>query len=124
SYQASEIGELNSTIADNARMNEAVDEANAGEKQELIWDMFIPSLTYSPFTQLANLTGQPAMSLPIHITKAGLPLGVQVMAEKGREDLLLQLAKQVEDSPLWVGMKGNPYSVEETEHVVPRFWID
>lgn len=110
---APKIGELTPTTADKARMIEAMEKANAGEKQELIWDMFLPSLTYSPFTQLANLTGQPAMSLPIHITKAGLPLGVQVMAEKGREDLLLQLAKQVEDSPLWVGMKGNPYFVEE-----------
>ncbi|MNL77119.1 6-aminohexanoate-cyclic-dimer hydrolase [compost metagenome] len=70
--------------------------------------MFEPSLTYTPFTQLANLTGQPAMSVPLHLTPAGLPIGVQVMASKGREDLLLQLAAQLEQSELWVGMKGNP----------------
>lgn len=78
------------------------------EQQQLIYDMFEPSLTYTPFTQLANLTGQPAMSIPVHLSSTGLPIGVQVMANKGREDLLLQLAAQLEQSSLWVGMKGNP----------------
>ncbi|WP_422124427.1 amidase family protein [Planococcus sp. X10-3] len=77
-------------------------------QQELIYDMFLPSLTYTPYTQLANLTGQPAMSLPVHITENGLPLGVQVMAGKGQEHLLLQLARQIEQTDLWQGMKGNP----------------
>ncbi|MNC34452.1 6-aminohexanoate-cyclic-dimer hydrolase [compost metagenome] len=48
------------------------------------------------------------MSVPIHKSANGLPLGVQVMANKGREDLLLQLAAQLEQSALWVGMNGNP----------------
>ncbi|WP_010096703.1 amidase family protein [Ornithinibacillus scapharcae] len=55
------------------------------------------SLMRTPFTQLANLTGQPAMTLPMHLTKDGLPCGVQVMARRGREDLLLQLAGELED---------------------------
>ncbi|MNP62192.1 6-aminohexanoate-cyclic-dimer hydrolase [compost metagenome] len=74
----------------------------------MIYAMFKPSLTYTPFTQLANLTGQPAMSVPVHMSREGLPLGVQVMAAKGREDLLLQLAAHLEQSELWVGMTGNP----------------
>lgn len=77
-------------------------------QRRMIYEMFEPSLTYTPFTQLSNLTGQPAMSVPLHLTPAGLPIGVQVMASKGREDLLLQLAAQLEQSELWVGMKGNP----------------
>lgn len=78
------------------------------QQQQLIYEMFEPSLTYTPFTQLANLTGQPAMSVPVHLTPEGLPMGVQIMATKGREDWLLHLAGQLETSELWVGMKGNP----------------
>ncbi|WP_033541458.1 amidase family protein [Planococcus sp. CAU13] len=77
-------------------------------QQQIIYDMFLSSLTYTPYTQLANLTGQPAVSLPVHVTPRGLPLGVQVMAGKGQEHLLLQLARQIEQTDLWVGMKGNP----------------
>lgn len=59
-------------------------------QQDLIYDMFLKSLTYTPFTQLANLTGQPSMSVPVHLTSAGMPLGVQVTAPKGKEDWPLQ----------------------------------
>jgi hypothetical protein len=86
-----------------------MEKADPVEQQELIYDMFLPSLTYTPFTQLANLTGQPAMSLPVHLSKVGLPLGVQVMANKGEEHRLFQLAYQIEQSDLWIGMNGNPY---------------
>jgi amidase len=64
--------------------------------QELIYDMFEKSLTITPFTQLANLTGQPAISLPTHVTESGLPLGIQFMASKGREDLLFQVGELFE----------------------------
>ena len=79
------------------------------KQQELIYDMFLPSLTYTPFTQLANLTGQPAISVPVHLSKESLPLGIQFVASKGEEHRLLQLAHQLEQSELWVGMSGNPY---------------
>ncbi|MGC5772275.1 amidase [Paenibacillus pabuli] len=85
-----------------------ISELNHIEQQQLIYEMFEPSLTYTPFTQLANLTGQPAMSVPLHTTSEGLPMGVQVMATKGREDWLLHLAGQLEASELWIGMNGNP----------------
>jgi amidase len=78
------------------------------EQQKFVYDMFLESLAYTPFTQLANLTGQPAMSVPVHLTAEGLPLGVQFIAPKGKEDWLLQIASQLEQSNLWVGMKGNP----------------
>ncbi|MBB6453786.1 amidase [Salirhabdus euzebyi] len=60
------------------------------------------SLKRTPFTQLANLTGQPAMSTPLHRTESGLPVGVQFMAAKGREDILLQLASQLEQTDNWL----------------------
>jgi amidase len=59
------------------------------------------SLRYVPFTQLANLTGTPAMSVPLHWTAAGLPLGVQFVARFGAEDKLLQLAHQLEGAAPW-----------------------
>ncbi|MDK8190070.1 amidase [Paenibacillus sp. UMB7766-LJ446] len=85
-----------------------ISDLDKSQQQQLIYEMFEPSLTYTPFTQLANLTGQPAMSVPVHLTPEGLPMGVQIMATKGREDWLLHLAGQLESSELWVGMKGNP----------------
>jgi len=59
------------------------------------------SLQYVPFTQLANLTGVPAMTVPLHWTAAGLPLGVQFVARMGDEARLLQLAHQLETAQPW-----------------------
>lgn len=64
--------------------------------KDLIYIMFEKSLALTPYTQLANLTGQPAISLPTHIAENGLPLGIQFMASKGREDVLFQIGKLFE----------------------------
>lgn len=71
------------------------------KQQELIWDMFADSLDWTPFTQQANLTGQPSISLPVYRDDQGLALGIQLTAAKGREDLLLHLAKQMEEGSLF-----------------------
>ncbi|MGT2743458.1 amidase [Streptococcus plurextorum] len=70
------------------------------DQQDLIWEMFADSLAWTPFTQLQNLSGQPAISLPTFETVDGLPIGVQFAAAKGREDLLLALANQLEKEGL------------------------
>lgn len=106
---APKIGELTHSRQEQASLRKRIKEIDKQDQQALVYDMFLPSLTYTPFTQLANLTGQPAMSIPVHLTEEGLPLGVQVMAQKGEEHRLLQLAYLLEQSELWVGMKGNPY---------------
>ena len=56
---------------------------------------------WAAFTPLANLTGQPAMSVPLHWTPDGLPIGVQFMASFAREDLLFRLASQLESAHPW-----------------------
>ncbi|MDA5194832.1 amidase [Govanella unica] len=57
----------------------------------------------SPFTPLFNMTGQPAMSLPLHQGGDGLPIGMQIVARYGREEILFSLAGQLEQACPWTG---------------------
>jgi amidase len=54
-----------------------------------------------PYTQLANVTGVPAMSVPLHWCDNGLPLGVQFVGTHGDEGKLLSLAAQLEQAQPW-----------------------
>jgi amidase len=56
---------------------------------------------YVAFTPAFNASGQPAISLPMHWTPDGLPVGVQLVAAYGREDLLLRLASHLEAAQPW-----------------------
>jgi amidase len=53
------------------------------------------------FTLPFNATGQPAMSLPLGVSADGLPVGVQLVAPFGREDVLFRLASQLEAAAPW-----------------------
>ena len=64
-------------------------------------DGLLRSASYVPFTPMFNVTGQPAISLPMHWNAEGLPIGVQLVAAYGREDLLLRVASQLEVAQPW-----------------------
>ena len=54
-----------------------------------------------PYTAQFNVTGQPAVSLPLHWTADGLPVGVQLVAAFGREDVLVRVAAALEEAAPW-----------------------
>ncbi len=63
------------------------------------------ALAIVPFTPPFNITGQPAISLPLHWNDAGLPIGVQLVAPYGREDVLLNVAAELEEAVPWKGRR-------------------
>ena len=60
--------------------------------------MYRHAAPYASLTSFCNVTGQPAISLPLGTWPDGMPLGIQLVGGIGREDLLLQLAGQLEDA--------------------------
>lgn len=74
---------------------------NLALKAGMLKQMAMEALSRTPFTQLANLTGQPAMSVPLHITSNGLPVGVQIVGRFGEDKQLMQLAYALEQHENW-----------------------
>jgi amidase len=60
---------------------------------------------FTPWTSAWNVTGMPAVSLPLHQTAAGLPVGVMLAARPAEDELLLSLAAQVEAAAPWHGRR-------------------
>jgi amidase len=63
---------------------------------------FEPILAYCPFTPLENASGQPAISLPLHWTRDGLPVGIMISGRFGDEATLFRLAAQLERARPWI----------------------
>ena len=61
----------------------------------------LDNLQMAPFTQLANVTGVPAMSVPLHVFPGGMPLGIHFLAGHGEEGRLFALAGQLERATPW-----------------------
>jgi amidase len=56
---------------------------------------------FVPFTPIFNATGQPAMSVPLHWTDTGLPIGTHLVGRFGDEGTLFRLAGQIERARPW-----------------------
>jgi Asp-tRNA(Asn)/Glu-tRNA(Gln) amidotransferase A subunit family amidase len=96
------------------RVARLVSRAHAGKLMALsgiLDDLIQESLGWVPYTQLANLTGRPAISVPLHWTDAGLPLGVQFVGKLGSDGELLQLAAQLEEARPWAHRHPAPVAV-------------
>ncbi|HVP30027.1 MAG TPA: amidase [Myxococcota bacterium] len=63
---------------------------------------FLRAAPFGAYTLPFNMSGQPAISLPLHSTPEGLPVGVQLVAPTGREDVLLRVASQLERARPWI----------------------
>jgi amidase len=68
------------------------------------------SLWFTHWPAIQNISGQPAIALPVHVTKEGLPLGIQAVGRPGDEETLLSLAGQMETISGWAARRA-PFHV-------------
>ncbi len=96
-----------------ARVVSAVRGGKLMDLTGMLDDAVEDSLGWVPYTQLANVTGRPAISVPMHWTEDGLPLGVQFVGRLGSDGDLLRLAAQLEEAQPWIQRFPAPRGVEK-----------
>ncbi len=102
-YPPSKIGELKPKPAE-MRLMKIVNSLGLGGLLKAVGiadKLAVDGLSKTPFTQLANFTGQPAMTVPLYWTSGGLPCGSQFMGRFGDEATLYRLAAQLEKEQPW-----------------------
>jgi amidase len=95
------IKELAPTAVENAGLSLMQRVGLGPVLKRALLDLAEERLAATPQTQMFNMTGQPAASVPMHVTRDGLPIGVQIAARIGEDALLLQLAAQLERAQPW-----------------------
>jgi amidase len=78
----------------------------------LLGKMMDLSLWFTHWPAIQNVTGQPAIALPVHVTGDGLPLGIQAVGRVGDEETLFALAGQMEELSGWLDRRA-PYDVPQ-----------
>ncbi len=69
------------------------------------WEQFDRAARFTPFTAAFNVTGQPAMSVPLHWSGEGLPIGVQLVGPPLGDALLFRVASQLEAARPWASRR-------------------
>jgi amidase len=78
------------------------------------WDQYHRSAPFTPYTAIINVTGLPAIVVPLYQGDDGLPLAVQLVGPPAREELLLALATQLEEANPWAARR--PFELGRSEH--------
>jgi len=60
---------------------------------------------FTPFTSMYNISGQPAVSVPLHVNADGLPIGIMLAGRLGGEGTLISLSAQLEEARPWIDRK-------------------
>lgn len=99
------VGSLQPSAVEKALIG-AVGRLGAGRLLDLlgvIGPLADKNFAFIPWTPVFNVTGQPAMSVPLHWTPGGLPVGMHFVARSGDEATLFRLAAQLEEARPWAG---------------------
>jgi amidase len=78
------------------------------------WDHYHRSGPFTPYTAIINVTGLPAIAVPLYGGDDGLPLAVQLVGPPAREEVVLALATQLERANPWAGRR--PPELVRSEH--------